>query len=331
MHHDARRPFVVEAENGSVTALGTVFEVRHRASSIGVICSEGMVAVRQPGQSPRRLEAGQQLRYDARASATDGDTSYDAWLPKAGWQYQIDPKHNVGFTVQRAYRGGGTATNFVTNEVYDYDPEHAWNYELSYRSLWLEDRVRLNANLFYLDWDDQQINVVQISGDFTSDIVVNAGKSKVYGGEIELGLKPVAGLELFASLGLAKTKFKEFDFVQNGVVLDLAGESFPQAPEWTAATGADYRFGNWFVGGDLKYTDSTISRSLLEGVENDRLPSYTLLNLRTGYAVGNWCVTLWANNVTDKEYFLYRSDVPDYQLGTVGRERVAGVTLDVMY
>lgn len=265
------------------------------------------------------------------SSTTDGDTSYDAWLPKAGLMYQIDSRQNVGFTVQRAYRGGGTATNFVVNEVYDYDPEYAWNYELSYRSLWLDERVRLNANLFYLDWDDQQINVPQIPGDFTSDVVVNAGKSKIFGGEIELGVKPVAGLEIFASVGMAKTEFKEFDFVQNGVLLDLAGESFPQAPEWSAAAGADYRLGQWFIGGDLKYTGSTTSRSLLEGADKDRLPVYTVLNLRTGYNAEHWTVTLWANNVTDEEYFLYRFDQPSGHYAAVGRERVAGVTVDIMY
>lgn len=265
-------------------------------------------------------------------TSSGGDTSYDAWLPKLGVQYQIDEQQNVGFTVQRAYRGGGTATNYVVNEVYDYDPEYAWNYELSYRSLWADGKVRLNANLFHLDWEDQQVNVPQIPGDYTSDVVVNAGKSHVTGFEIELGYQPLEGVETFASIGLAKTEFDEFNFVQNGVPLDLAGEPFPQAPEWSAALGADYQHSSgWFIGGDLKYTGTTTSRSQLEGVEKDRLPVYTLLNLRTGYAGDQWRLTLWANNVTDEEYFLYRYDEPGYQLASVGRERVIGSTLDVNF
>ncbi|MCY1502353.1 Vitamin B12 transporter BtuB [compost metagenome] len=266
------------------------------------------------------------------SSASDSDTHYDAWLPKAGVQYQIDAKQNVGFVVQRAYRGGGTATNYRTGESYEYDPEYAWNYELSYRSLWFDDRMRLNANLFYLDWDDQQVNVPQVPGDFTSDIVVNAGKSHVTGFEVELGLQPLAGLDTFASIGLAKTEFDEFYYVQNGVPLDLAGEPFPQAPEWTAALGADYQHGSgWFVGGDLKYTGTTTSSSRLNGLEEDRLPVYTVLNLRTGYAGDQWRLTLWANNVTDEEYFLYRYDQPGAQVATVGRERVVGTTLDLTF
>ncbi|MED5611659.1 FecR family protein [Pseudomonas sp. JH-2] len=70
VRHDASRPFVVEADNGSVTALGTVFEVRHQASSVRVVCSEGVVAVRQASQQPLRLEAGQQMRYDDNHSDT---------------------------------------------------------------------------------------------------------------------------------------------------------------------------------------------------------------------------------------------------------------------
>lgn len=261
-----------------------------------------------------------------------GDTNYDAWLPKLGVQYQIDKQQNVGFVVQRAYRGGGTATNYVTSEVYDYDAEYAWNYELSYRSLWADGKVRLNANLFHLDWDDQQVNVPQIPGDFTSDVVINAGKSHVDGFEIELGYQPLEGLDTFASVGLAKTEFDEFYFVQNGVPLDLAGEAFPQAPEWTAALGADYQHhSGWFVGGDLKYTGSTTSRSLMEGAEKDRLPVYTILNLRTGYAGDQWRLTLWANNATDEEYYLYRYDEPGSQFASVGRERVVGTTLDLTY
>ncbi|MBO3278095.1 TonB-dependent receptor domain-containing protein [Pseudomonas schmalbachii] len=265
-------------------------------------------------------------------TASDGDTSYDAWLPKLGVQYQIDASQNVGFTVQRAYRAGGTATNTVTQEVYDFDPEYAWNYELSYRSLWFEDRLRLNANLFYLDWDDQQINLLQDPGNVQSDVVVNAGKSHVTGFEIEVGMQPLEGLDTFASLGMAKTEFDEFNFVQAGQTLDLAGEPFPGAPEWTAALGADYRHSSgWFVGGDLKYTGTTTSTTVLTGEEEDRMPVYTVLNLRTGYAAEQWRLTLWADNATDEEYFLFRNKDSAVQTAVVGRERVVGATLDLNF
>ena len=63
VQHDAERPFVVTAEGGSVTAIGTVFEVRQQGDGIKVTCSEGVVAVNQPGFAQQLLNAGQQLHY----------------------------------------------------------------------------------------------------------------------------------------------------------------------------------------------------------------------------------------------------------------------------
>ncbi|MCY1383895.1 hypothetical protein D9M69_720660 [compost metagenome] len=85
------------------------------------------------------------------------------------------------------------------------------------------------------------------------------------------------------------------------------------------------------MGGDLKYTGTTTSRSLLEGLEKDRMPAYTVLNLRTGYAAEHWRLTFWANNATDEEYFLYRAEAPGSQIAAVGRERVIGSTLDLTF
>jgi transmembrane sensor len=63
VQHDAKRPFVVSAQGGSVTALGTVFEVRHQRDGIQVTCSEGVVAVRQGDADENLVRAGEQLHY----------------------------------------------------------------------------------------------------------------------------------------------------------------------------------------------------------------------------------------------------------------------------
>jgi transmembrane sensor len=63
VQHDAKRPFVVSADGGSVTAIGTVFEVREQGDGIKVTCSEGVVAVNQTGFAQQLLNAGHQLQY----------------------------------------------------------------------------------------------------------------------------------------------------------------------------------------------------------------------------------------------------------------------------
>jgi outer membrane receptor protein involved in Fe transport len=182
--------------------------------------------------------------------------------------------------------------------------------------------------VFYLDWRDQQINVPQIPGDFTSDIIVNAGKSDVLGAELEVEALIFASLKAFGSLGVARTEFDDFQFVQAGRELDLSGEHFPQAPIWSFAVGAHYtHLSGFFLGGDLKYTGEALSRSMLEGGPRDVLPAYTVVNARIGYESEHWRLTAWADNLFDEEYFLYRFDTDPLQVATVGRGRVVGLTL----
>lgn len=62
--HDPRRPFRVEAGNGTVTALGTRFQVRREPEQVTVTLLEGSVALaRSAGGEQRQLEPGDQATY----------------------------------------------------------------------------------------------------------------------------------------------------------------------------------------------------------------------------------------------------------------------------
>lgn len=73
---DESRPFIVEAGATQVRALGTVFDVRRDAGSVGVTLVSGIVEVAAGGQGtlPRRLSAGQSVEVTlggVRPRATD--------------------------------------------------------------------------------------------------------------------------------------------------------------------------------------------------------------------------------------------------------------------
>ncbi len=253
------------------------------------------------------------------------DSDFGEFLPKLGVIHTISETDTLSFVVQKAHRAGGSAINNVTNQSYQYDPESAWNYELSWKGN-TENNLFYGFNVFLLDWKDQQINVPQIPGDFTSDIILNAGSSRVYGFELEAGFNPIDGLRISGGIGYAKTEFREFAFVQFGSLLDLAGESFPQAPDFNASLAVHYSLGDgFFIGGDVNYTDSALSRSLLEGGLRNEMPSYTLVNLRAGWSSRRWDIVIYADNVTDKDYFVYHYDTPGFQLATMDETASYGV------
>lgn len=56
--HDARRPFIVNADGTLVRAVGTMFNVRLRAEVTELTVIEGIVAVRNGGSAVRRIESG---------------------------------------------------------------------------------------------------------------------------------------------------------------------------------------------------------------------------------------------------------------------------------
>jgi iron complex outermembrane recepter protein len=259
--------------------------------------------------------------------------SFAVPLPKAGISYAVSPSSAISLVAQRAYRAGGSAVNFTTATSYDFDPEYAWNYEASWHGQTVARGLfQYGLNVFYLDWRDQQVNVPQIPGDFTSDVILNAGRSTVKGAEVELNWRSVTGFNLYTALGVADTTFKEFSFLQFGQVLDLAGEPFPQAPGVTATVGGQYQHrSGLFGGGDVVYTGSTLSRSLLESGLRDELPAYTLVNLRGGWTRGRWRLSAWGSNLLDKTYFLYRSEAPGADFATLGRGRRAGVNLGLAF
>ena len=257
---------------------------------------------------------------------TSQSSSVDAVLPKIGINYKINENNTIGLKSQKSYRAGGMEYDLLNDAEYEYKDEKVWNYELSLSGNSLDKKIKYSANLFYMDWKDQQLNIPQIPGDSSTAIISNINDSQVYGGELEIQAQANENLTLFASLGAAVTEFEDFKLNQFRTETILSGEKFPRSPNFTAAVGFEHQFeSGFFLGADMKYTSSRVSRSIFEGLERDDLPEYTILNLRLGYRQDDWSITAFASNLTNEEYFLYRYNTPKLQVGTIGLERYVGL------
>lgn len=276
-------------------------------------------------------------RYQSRFSAallsstqsSDRSSRSSAFLPKLGAQWQLAEQQRLGLVWQRGYRAGGLGSAIddllAFNPVpypYDYDSEKADNTELSYRFISADKRWSVGVNAFYMDWTNQQVEVLVDSPSPFSGIVTNAAKSRVKGAELEVAGVINRQWSVFGAVGYASTRFKQFVAEGN----DLSGSAFPQAPRWNVVLGASWKQGRWFAGGDLKYTAHTLSTSILTGGAAERLPSYRVLNLRAGYNWGASRLTVLLDNVTDAEYFLFRNTAQSR--ATVGQPRTVSLVYD---
>ena len=245
--------------------------------------------------------------------------TFDVFLPKLGAVYRFTNDVSLGFTYQRGYRAGGLRSNTATGETFEFDPEFTDNYELAFRSQLYHGRVRLNANIFYTKWADQQLNVVN----FPDITIENAGESRLFGGEVDIRLNPIPGLELFGALAYVDTEFT--DFVNRGV--DFSGNEFPLAADVTGAFGAEYFFENgFFIAGDASYTAAAFTE--IANRDTLRSDNRFLVNTRAGYEAENWSAVLYATNLFDIDYV---SDVINPNFAVPGEPLQFGIRVGVRF
>ncbi len=195
-----------------------------------------------------------------------------------------------------------------------------------------DGRVRLNADVFYYDFKDQQVFILASSGAGSTPFqqLSNAAASTLYGAEAELDSKPFDALLVQAGVGYTHSNFDEFQSPLGG---DLSGNELPSAPEWNFNLMARYEWqlgaGTLAVSADTKYTDDQFF-----SVNNDPLltqEAYWLTNARIEYAAPDdrWSVAVWARNVTDEDYLVTGFDLVSFGFDQliVGAPLTYGLTL----
>ncbi|HEY0946691.1 MAG TPA: TonB-dependent receptor [Opitutaceae bacterium] len=263
----------------------------------------------------------------AASVATTGTDEFNVALPQAGVTYHWTGDFSTGFTVSRGFRSGGVSFNQLRAQVVPYDPEYTWNYELSFRSQWLDKAVTANANVFYVDWRDQQVTVRHSDNTYDYN-TENAGRSTLYGAELELREKIGGGWSLYQNAGYTHTKFD--DFVSS--TADYTGNEFPQAPHWTLGAGVAYEHARgWF--GTASATYITDAYAGAENAADLRLGSRRLVNAKLGYAARRWSAYVFGTNLLDDDYFVVKwreNNVARYG-ATAGATRQVGVGIDCRF
>ncbi|MEM8635611.1 MAG: TonB-dependent receptor [Pseudomonadota bacterium] len=276
----------------------------------------------------------------AQAGMTEETTEaeFDAWLPKGGVRWTANDNATFAFVVQRAYRAGGSAINFATGDVEDFDPEFLINYELSARTEFFDNRLQWNSNIYYSDWTDQQVSepLAPPFQNFTR--TVNAGESSLYGFETDLTFAATDRLDIYGSVGYSIAEFDDFvndDFDPTMPESEMnqanfAGNQFPFAPEWSLNAGFDYNHElGFFLGLDVNYQTSVFQ--LNENLAINEFGERTLVNMRAGYRVtDNVILSGYVRNLFDEDFFTsLNRGIPGSGFARLGDQRTFAVRLDV--
>lgn len=234
----------------------------------------------------------QNMDYDDDLLRIKTDESWNKVTPKISLQYRFSRKVNTYATIAQGYRTGGFNFTATDLKYQTFDPEELLNYEIGIKTNLLDNRVQLNASLYYMDIQDMQ---VEESIDPLTSYVNNAAEATSKGAEIEITAKVTEQLTLTAGLSYNQTKFDSFSDSSG----NYTGNKNPFAPEYTVNLGAVYRHHNgFFVSANMVGYGSMY----LDKANENKREAYEIVNSKIGYEGNDFDIYLYADNLFDEKY-----------------------------
>jgi iron complex outermembrane recepter protein len=231
---------------------------------------------------------------------TTGNTGVN---PKVTMSYEQNHDLTLYATVARGFRPGGINQQIpdppctLTTET--YGPDSIWNYEVGEKAKLLDNRLVINADVYYIRWSQVQQSVNQPCG---YPLTENAGTAATYGPELEIS----AILTPELTLGFSGT-YTHAALTSVNASLEQADSAFTpglgllNVPKYTETTSLTYTKP---INDDVKFTARLNNSYVGQATDIDftygTLPSYDLVGLRFGMLGQKLSGFLFVDNLTDK-------------------------------
>lgn len=150
--------------------------------------------------------------------------SWSNFAPRLGVNYEASDDMLVYAFWQRAFKSGGFNANNSDRSAFEtpYDEQSVDTYEAGFKSEWLDNRMRLNVNFFFSEYQDLQRTAVTPSTSAPSGVVTvttNAASVESYGVEIESAYMITPNFSIFANIGYNPSEYAEYCQDLNGAGL----------------------------------------------------------------------------------------------------------------
>lgn len=277
----------------------------------------------------RTRQTGANAFYRTDAARNRSATAYEAdnlafsqggLLPRLGLDHQLSDAHLLYASVAEGAKFGGfnRAAESLRSALVATRPEKVRTYEAGAKSRWAQGRASTQLALFYNDYRDYLavLSNTLVNGVLVTDpVMVNAGRARSYGLDLEAAAQLTPALEWRASVEWLRSRFTEFANPGGTAGTDYVGRQLPYAPRISAGTTLAWsgRLGSG-ASVALEASAQYIHRQFAD-VANTALlapPSQTYLNLAAlyGTADGHWSFSLRVRNLQDKAYVLLRTRIP---------------------
>ncbi|MFC4526920.1 TonB-dependent receptor [Dyella halodurans] len=255
-------------------------------------------------------------------------TKENGSLGKANLTWQITSDKMIYATWSEGFRPGGINRR---GSLPPYQSDWLTNYELGWKTTWLDNRLSWNGAVFREKWKDFQFSILGANG-LTE--IKNAGQAQIDGLESDLNWAATYNLQLSAGFALYNAKLTEnycgftdtnghpITYCPAGTINPLTGEAVtgPQAPSGTQLPVTPRFKGNltarysWDIGGKDAYVQAAVVHvgarqsdlRLYERGLLGEMPAYTTADLSAGIKKNGRSLDFYVTNVFDKRGQLYR-------------------------
>ena len=264
------------------------------------------------------------------ANIVAAEQSFSDVSPQFAVGYRVTDRANVYASAARGYKAGGFNPAALPGSE-AYGEEHAWHVEAGVKSSFAAGKVAATAAVFFIDWDDLQLNVPNpfVPGQF---FISNVGGARSNGFEVDVTARPAQMLDVFASFGYTNASFADGT---TSMGVDVSGNTLPFTPDYTALLGAQLSRGITSAIDAFVRGEAVLSGAFHYDEANTRgQEAYSLVNVRAGARSRYLFGEVFVRNAFQTRYVPIAIPYQFAQsgfIGEMGRPRTFGVSVGVTF
>jgi outer membrane receptor protein involved in Fe transport len=229
------------------------------------------------------------------------DTNANAFTYLVTPRFRLSSDMMVYARLASGYRAGGP------NAVYagpgtpsHYNPDKTQSYEIGLKADFLDRTLSVDTSLYYIDWKDIQISLINPQTGITYN--ANGSQAKSQGVELSVESRPLTGLTIAGWVAWDEAVLTQA-FPAASPTYGASGDRLPYSSRFSGnvTLEQDFPLGNrvtGFVGAAASYVGNRVGEFTGSPQRQD-LPGYTKTDLRAGTKYDSWTVNVFVNNVAD--------------------------------
>ena len=223
-------------------------------------------------------------------------------------------------TWSKGFRPGGINRN-GGGKLPPYKPDYLTNYEIGWKTTWMDNKIRWNGAFFWEDWKNFQFSYL---GANALTIITNAGSARIKGVETNLDYLVMPGLTLSGGFSWLEAKLTQ-TFCGDPTICDAPGfdpstyetyapkdTQLPIVPKFKGNLTARYEFPivgdmmGYAQASELYVSKRTVDLRTLAEQQFGAMPAYAVTDFNVGFTLKGMTGEVYVSNAFDRRAILNR-------------------------